>query len=419
MPVPEHPSFCVLAYNSLSLDGPGRPRLCCNNHGHWKDFSNPFITDITEPLEVLNSPLHKAVRQSIAKSERHPSCSKCWQIEDTGGVSFRHIWNGVYSDLGYSCQPRATASDGTLLPGSDIQYLDITFGNKCNLVCRMCNWANSHLWTIDNIKLGRHDSYADQRASHQQWFEDPRAMEVILSTLPTVTHINFLGGEPLIIKQHHEILEACVAQQVAHRISISYNTNLTHMPSQLLELWQQFGHITINVSLEAIGKANDYIRQNSSWADIMRNLRALLSIAKHQETMKIDIHTTFGLYNCFSAAELITWCRQRPGLGGLPFVNVVYHPSYQDVRLLPDSAKRTVRDQILAALEGMQQHQYHASWIAALNHMDQSSDSVSAHRNPGWPTDPWLQFWHDAGEIDRLKNRAMADHLPQLWELRP
>jgi hypothetical protein len=100
-------------------------------------------------------------------------------------------------------------------------------------------------------------------------------------------------------------------------------------------------------------------------------------------------------------------------------VNVVYHPSYQDVRLLPDSAKRMVRDQILAALEGMQQHHYHASWIAALNHMDQSSDSVSAHRNPGWPTDPWLQFWHDAGEIDRLKNRAMVDHLPQLWELRP
>jgi molybdenum cofactor biosynthesis enzyme MoaA len=419
LPHTDHPSYCILAYNSLSLDGPGRPRLCCNNHGHWKDFANPFVTDVSQPLDVLNSPLHKAVRQSIALGQRHPSCSKCWQIEDTGGTSFRQIWNGVYGDLGETLAPRPTAADGTLLQGSDIQYLDITFGNKCNLVCRMCNWANSHLWTIDNIKLGRHDSHADQRAVHQQWFEDPRAMEIIYSTLHTVTHINFLGGEPLIIKQHHDILEECVRHDLAQRMRISYNTNLTHMNPRLLELWQQFGHVTVNVSLEAFGRANDYLRQNSSWADIMRNLRALLRLTKHQDSMTVDIHATFGLYNCLSAAELITWCRQRQGLGGLPFVNVVYHPSYQDVRLLPDSAKRSVRDQILAALEGMEQHQYHASWMAALNHMDQSSDLVVAQPRTGWPEDPWQQFWHDAGEIDQLKHRAMADYLPSLWELRP
>lgn len=415
----EHPSYCILAYNSLSIDGPGRPRLCCNNHGHWTDFSNPFITDVKQPLDVLNSPLHKSVRQSIARGERHPSCSKCWQIEDTGGVSFRQIWNGVYQHLEERLEPRPTASDGTLLPGSAIQYLDITFGNKCNLVCRMCNWANSHLWNIDNIKLGRANPLADPRAVNQQWFEDQGAMDIIVATLSTVTHINFLGGEPLIIRQHHEILEACVAQRVAHRISISYNTNLTHMDDGLLELWQHFAKVNVNVSLEAFGSANDYIRQNSHWSDIQQNLRALLKLRKRHEELVVDIHTTMGLYNCFHVAELIEWTRNHPGLGGLPFVNLVYHPSYQDVRLLPHSAKHTIRHEVVAALSGAEQHHNHDSWIAALNHMDQPSDTVKAANFPGWPTDPWLQFWHDAGEIDRLKNRAMADHLPQLWELRP
>lgn len=407
-------AFCILPYNSLSLDGPGRPRLCCNNHGHWEDYSQPFITESNVPLDVLNSKLHKEVRLAIAKGERHPTCSKCWKIEDSGGTSFRQIWNDVYKNS----IPGSVDSDGTLLSDATIEYLDITFGNKCNLVCRMCNWMNSHLWMHDLNKLDRWKTIeADPRSVRQLWFEDPHAITVIKSSLKHVTHMNFLGGEPLIVKQHMDILRECIDQKLSTRQQISYNTNLTTLPQELLNMWQSFAHVNINVSVEAVGEANDYIRQNSDWNTIYSNLIRIAAL--DADNIKLELHTTFGLYNCYNVAELINWTVQQPYFSSLPFVNLVYHPTYQDVRLLPPHAKKEIRREVEAVLAGLEQYQNYSSWIGALNYMDSPATSGAEYEFDNWPTDSWDQFWYDVDQIDKLKNRNIQDYLPRLAKLRP
>lgn len=406
--------FCILPYNSLSLDGPGRPRLCCNNHGHWEDYSQPFITECTKPLDVLNSKLHKEVRLAIANGERHPTCSKCWKIEDNGGTSFRQIWNDVYKNSKHG----TIDTDGTLLPDATIEYLDITFGNKCNLVCRMCNWMNSHLWMQDLKKLDRWKTIeADPRSVRQLWFEDQNAITVIKDSLTHVTHMNFLGGEPLIVKQHMEILKACIDQKLSKNQQISYNTNLTNLPQELLTMWQEFGHVNINVSIEAIGEANDYIRQNSDWNVIYSNLIRIAAL--DAPNIKLELHTTFGLYNCYNVAELIEWTVCQPYFSSLPFVNIVYHPTYQDVRLLPIHAKREIRKDVESVLNGLEQHQNYTSWIGALNYMDGTVTESAEYEFDNWPNNPWHQFWFDVDQVDKLKNRNIEDYLPRLAKLRP
>lgn len=410
--------FCVLPYNSLSLDGPGRPRLCCNNHGHWEDYSQPFINDCNEPLDVLNSKLHKSVRLAIANGQRHPSCSKCWKIEDSGGTSFRQIWNDVYKNH----TPSAITNDGTLLPGAKIEYLDITFGNKCNLVCRMCNWMNSHLWMHDLIKLDRWKTIdADRRSIRQIWFEDPHAVDIIKQSLTHVTHMNFLGGEPLIVKQHMDILQACIDLGLAANQQISYNTNLTNLPQELLNMWQAFGHVNINVSIEAIGTANDYIRQNSDWRIIYDNIQRISNLSS--QNIKLELHTTFGIYNCYNVAELIAWTTTQSCFTSLPFVNIIYHPTYQDVRLLPVVAKNEIRAEVSAALSaalvGFENDRNYSSWIGALNYMDTDPSDAAEYEFDNWPADAWHQFWYDTDQLDKLKHRAIEDYLPRLAKLRP
>ena len=408
----QHDTMCVLPWVSLSLDGPGRPRICCNNSGHWQDFTEPFVTEIADAEAALNSTLHKAVRQSMLRGEQHASCAKCWRMEDTGAKSFRQIWNDVFADI----TPQACDQDGRLTK-PDIRYLDLTFGNKCNLTCRMCNWSNSHLWLHDAAKLGRLDFDLDPREIEQDWFESHSSLRLLYATLPSVTHINFLGGEPLIIKQHLDILRECVVRGIAAGMHISYNTNLTNVSIELLELWQHFGKVAINVSLEALDRANDYIRQNSDWKTILTNLRKVEVLKRRVGNIKLEVHCTFGILNALYVADLLMWCQELHGQ--LPFVNLVYHPSHQDVRLLPLAAKAEVRRDISQALHGSDRDQNHGNWMAALRYMDQDSSSVTRHSYPGWPDDPWLQFWHDNDEIDLLKNRQLKDYLPRLEALRP
>lgn len=405
-------TFCVLPHASLSIDGPGRPRLCCNNTGHYMLADGLYVGDLDGTADAINTDLHREVRLSMSRGERHPSCAKCWRMEDSGSKSFRQIWNGI---LGTDVPDPLV--DGSMPQGSPIRYMDITLGNKCNLVCRMCNWANSHLWHVDNAKLGRFEDI-DDRLKNQFWFENDDSIDLLIGSLDAVTHLNFLGGEPLIVPQHMRILRACVDSGRSGQIELSYNTNLTRLPQGILDIWPMFKRVYVNVSLEGTGAVNDYIRQNSEWHDIVSNMDLVGQAMASHGNIRMDVHATLGIYNALTLHELVSFCRRSHHLGGrLPFINLVYRPEYQDIRNLPDTAKTEVAARLMSAIEDAVNDTNRDLYIGAINHM--MADAPAARPMPGWPDDQWLRFWHDADAIDALKSRSMRHYLPELDALRP
>ena len=74
---------------------------------------------------------------------------------------------------------------------------------------------------------------------------------------------------------------------------------------------------------------------------------------------------------------------------------------------------------MLDALQGTESDQYYNSWIGALNYMDLDAVKGAEYEFDNWPENPWHQFWYDADQLDKLKNRKLADYLPRLAKLRP
>lgn len=408
-------TYCALPHASISIDGPGRPRICCNNKGHYMLVDGPYIRDLTDPVQAMNTDLHREVRLSMSRGERPASCSKCWDMEDSGGKSFRQIWNDVLGTDGNT----EMLPDGSMPLDTRVKYIDVTFGNKCNLVCRMCNWANSHLWYHDNIKLGRVEDI-DPRLSHQFWFEDESSIELLIGRLSDATHLNFLGGEPLIVPQHMRFLRRCVDIGAAGSMHLSYNTNLTHLPAGLIDLWEMFGHVNVNVSLEAVGQANDYIRQNSDWNAILGNIQLIHGRAGSDGPIRMTIHCTLGVYNALTLGELVSFSRNSPYFSGrLPFINMVYSPEYQDARIMPMRARMLASQRLMGSILGAEDDHFYGICVGAINHMMSPGLDKPTAVPPGWPSDLWLQFWYDADCVDALKNRRMADYLPELSRLRP
>ena len=64
----------------------------------------------------------------------HPGCVACKKMEDSNIVSRRQ----------YTKKPGK---------GNQIVYLDISFGNTCNLKCMMCESRNSTKWIADEKYL--------------------------------------------------------------------------------------------------------------------------------------------------------------------------------------------------------------------------------------------------------------------------
>jgi len=380
-------TYCVLPWQSLSVDNQGRSRLCCNNDAHYRSHNAVLITDCATASQAMHTDYHREVRAALDQGEQHASCSKCWDIERRGGRSFREIWNDILP---------------TVVDVPTVKYLDVTLGNRCNLTCRMCNEWNSHLWQIDNQRMGRK---SDPSIANTRWFEATAARQLIADNMHSVTHINFLGGEPLIVQEQMAMLRSCLASGRAHEISLSYNTNMTTLLPGQLELWRYFKRVDLSVSLEGVGTHNDYIRQNSSWDDIERNIHTVHRCSN----VHMTVHATFGILNALTVTELISWATEHAAFGGrMPWLNIVHWPYNQDPRHLPDAVKAVVRERLTTAMQGWCSDHSYGSWVGALAHLDAAAD----------PTQ-WHSFWRDADQLDQHKHTDIAASLAELASHRP
>ena len=341
--------FCSHLFTSLSFDHRGKARVCCNN------YEIPTGEDL-EPIDVysedfnvtdaFNSDLHVRIRQNILENKQDESCSRCWQTEDNGAESYRTIWNSTLAGGYLKGIMLDSVDEEGIIDKPFITFLDFTMGNKCNLVCRMCNLNNSNQWDLESDLLNIEIPW-DYPSTTLPVDEKFMADKFFMKNFMHLKHINFLGGEPLIVDEHYEFLKKCIKFEVSQNIVLSYTTNLTVIKKELLGLWENFRHISVGVSIDGVEKVNDYIRYPSNWKSIQKNIEKI-STFKDNISMDLQIHSTFQLLNVFDYDKLLEWTFSLGDLGfwRLPFGNWVSYPEYYDAKLLPKDLKEVALEKI-------------------------------------------------------------------------
>jgi len=334
--------FCSHLFTSLSFDHMGQVRVCCNNYeiptGEDLEPIDVYSEDFNV-AEAFNSDLHIRIRQNILQGKQDESCSRCWQTEDNGAESYRTIWNSTLSGGYLKGIMLDSVDEEGIIDKPFITFLDFTLGNKCNLVCRMCNLNNSNQWDLEsdllNLKIPW-DYPSTTLPVDEKFLED----DFFMKNFMHLKHINFLGGEPLIVDEHYEFLKKCIKFEVAQNIILSYTTNLTVIKKELLGLWENFRHVSVGVSVDGVEEVNDYIRYPSKWKNIQKNVEKI-STFKDEISMDLQIHSTFQLLNVFDYDKLLEWTFSLGDLGfwRLPFGNWVSYPEYYDAKLLPKDLK--------------------------------------------------------------------------------
>lgn len=162
------------------------------------------------------------------------------------------------------------------------EWLDIRFGNFCNLKCMMCTpWNSSQIeqeyysnTTLYN-KLGISYSTAEQKFDNvaNNWWDDSETFDQSISILNRARYVNFSGGEPLIMPQLYRVLDAMHPNCI-----ITFNTNLTRLSERAVDYLKKFKRVILQVSLDGVADHQEWIRWNSRWADIDRNINTVCSI---------------------------------------------------------------------------------------------------------------------------------------------
>lgn len=339
--------ICNLPWNHLSVFPHSTCSVCCeakhtNGVGHAISIVNGkdkyFSVKHDDIASIINSDNYKKIRQDMLNGKIPEACLGCYNTEKAGGRSKR--LRDSWQNLDYE---KLTKSDGTIVP--DLHTIELRLGNYCNLKCRTCNAESSTSWIADYHKLKNivnlssgFDSLSKSSSTSYDWVEDPKFYDQILKNSPNLKSIFISGGEPFLVPKHFYLLESLIKENKTH-IEISYHTNLNYNIEKLsnsLELLKKFKKVTLNLSIDDVGKRNTYIRSQSNWDLTIKNLK----IFYEEYPFRYNITQTFNAYNFFYAEELYLFLKNE-NINIPIFPNHVHAPAYLSPNIFDKERRQT------------------------------------------------------------------------------
>lgn len=313
-------TFCALPHMHQMIRQDGTVSLCCSaiDLGLQKD----------DPIKAWNSDYMRDVRTSLSKGTKIKQCQLCWDREDKGFKSMRQESNELYPDI--------TKTSATP------KYLDLRLSNLCNLKCRMCNPVYSSQIAKEYVDIDN-KWYDEFVVGAEREFKQVPLQEVkpdmwrqLKSYIPGLEKIYFTGGEPTLVPQVKEYLQECIDTGHADHIELVFTTNLTNINQSLLELCDKFSQVHWAMSIDGYGQLNNYIRSNSNWKTIDKNLKLLLG-----SKFSAGIHPTVCVYNVLYITDLLEYVENLWDGRFMPFIflNLLQTPDFLSFQYLPNSIK--------------------------------------------------------------------------------
>lgn len=263
-------TFCILPFIHLYSNTEGIVSPCCIS----EKFSSNHTLKNSTIEEVYNTKEFKQLRKDLISGTKSKVCKRCWDVESKGLESYRNTWNDKF---GFDYEMN---DDGFVVP--NFKYIDIRFSNLCNFKCIMCmyEYSSSH-WTKELESKGIPKVI--------------RIKEDIVNTLTPYTNnlkqIYFAGGEPLIMKEHYQMLDFLHTHK--RDIHLEYTTNLSIIKEDfktLIDKWKDFESVHIQVSLDGLYNKGESIRVGMKTNLILDNIKML-------QKNNIDYSISFSVAN--------------------------------------------------------------------------------------------------------------------------
>jgi len=301
-----------------------------------------------------------------------------------------------------------------------IEYVEMTLGNKCNIQCRMCNPWSSNMWQED---IAYHPQLDYWRTDYDNltfdWYNSDRFEKILTDILPTVKHINFLGGEPLFNEKYYEIIERIMQSGRAEEISIQFNTNGLAIQDKSKESWNKLKNVGFNLSCDGIGTVNEYVRWPGKWSKWERNMNKISNWSKElgkgidpntgKRKWTMQLHSTMSSLTWLNFPDLLRYTAKLEWHAGMfPYAIQVTQPEYMDPIHMPDEIKekgyKAITQTIAELQPGAEDHDVSAKNIEGLmNHI------MNTPRNES----RWEQMIFESNKLDRIRNSCILDIVPE------
>ena len=349
------------------VDTNGSIKLCCvaedptqpNKYGEQRLEGQSMSVQKSSLSEAWNSEYMESVRERMILGKQVKDCSQCYRREKQGQYSFRQranddwqqhvqqvtqyydLYKQDYAEADQILQKRMSVTKHYVeLP----VYLDIRFGNLCNLKCRMCTGLYSKKLGEELNEISQQDEAFRQIAGDTakvhdfDWYDD-NFWNDLEKYLPRINLLYLTGGEPTLVEGNYNFLQGLIDKGYAKNISLVFNTNATNFQQRFLDTVSHFAHITFNLSIDGIKGVQEYIRYPSKWKAIEKNMFTLMDKIKDSKHTQFNLvfTPTVNVLNVGSFDKLVNWAYHFATNNNLPKVQwnmepiMLQGPQFQDM----------------------------------------------------------------------------------------
>lgn len=399
------PIYCALAFSGMSLDLDSATKPCCGVNP--RNFTSYFEKNLTSLSKKTNHIKLQDLRKSLINGIWHPACYTCRDAESHNVESMRTIWNRQFPD-----SPLVETVDP-----SNIKWLSISLGNKCNSKCITCGPGLSDFWIEEFDFIKNNVSFINKNSSYKQInYLSNDIIEEILNTFTGIEHLAFIGGEPTIIEEHYDLLKGLIKNDKSKNIRLSYVTNLTNINHEIFEIWKNFKSLTLSVSIDGYDKVNDYIRYPIKYEKVITNLKTYCEI-RESSNFSLNISSTISIFNINEYADFLEFLVNFTKVTGLQkdinctvFLNRVTFPNYFNLNILSLDYRKSGLHKIQALKQKINNLNLHKSFYDSCT-LIESWCLEEQNTN--------TELLNKAREFiissDTFRKRHINNYLPELW----
>lgn len=401
-------NFCIFPWSHLYIDTAGNFYTCCVGPYFRPSVDhNGRSIHASEKGSILkhwHSVYMRSIRSSMISGIRNEACVACWRVEDVEGKSYRQIANETYE--------ADHEMINELLPEPAFQFIDLRFGNICNLACRMCIPSSSRKLIPEYQKhLG---SKFDFSQAKHEWFESEDFWEDLFKYSSSLKKIHLAGGEPLLIKQCWTFLRRLIRTGRAKNLTLSYNTNLTLIPPEAKEVWPHFKEVHIFCSMDGVGKINEFIRYPLDWKSFEANMKEIDINCKHYNVSYLEVHATVQVYNVMRITEICDYVANQFVSGArVPKFDIVYGPEELDPQVLPEGYRQEAARLIDEYIEKIRKGHNQLDEVSR-DVLIQNIRSIANHLRSGDKNYLFHNFKHLNDLFDQHRSQRTFDFIPEL-----
>lgn len=359
--------FCLVPWIHQMIETDGTHNLCCISRGATlrKKNGTAYHSSKDNLKDSWNSQHMRSFRKSMLDNKKLKECVDCYQTEDINKTSMRQNINKEWEyTLGKSeIKERIKYSiENDYNVQSSPVYLDLRLGNLCNLKCRMCHPYSSSPIAEEHFDLLETDSeynkiFSDLGSSFtdkerytkrmsSDWYESDFLWDELVEMIPNLRKVYLTGGEPTLIKQNYKFMETIIERGYSDKIMMFFNINGMNVNDRFLKLISEFSNIQINVSIDGVGKVNEYIRGNSDWKIIDENFKKLCALP----ITVLNVTTVIQIYNILDIGNLLNYiveCGKEFGRNIEVDFIFLTHPLFLNV----DNLNTNIKNKCLKNLE--------------------------------------------------------------------